>query len=392
MDLEQIVARLEWLDDERRKDKAIISGLQQKVADLTEQLPKQQKMLKEITSDVAHVSGMLARFDHIEGSITNVRVDLTRSLENIEKLRAEKERDVEQSRRGDMESINKAIAEVRKGLEPIAELKTGIQARAEEDFRLNRSIQELQKRLEDSLHTDEEYRRTLRLVGESQRQDSKRLTDLQAESSGLRKRVDEQRGRMELATDMLGKLELRVNDLQNTETERKQTQAAFIEKQNLQNLERDQVWKEWEERLSGIAAQSAGLDTKMQSLDTLQRDVRRAQDSFGDIQQRFERRVNEITEMQRLVEERFRQEWVNFKADDQKRWTNYTLAQEEQQRETARHFAKEEDRLTNLEDLTQEMHDLLNQITQDTQSRIQGLLTLVHDWLDEYQRSFGGRG
>ena len=32
-----------------------------------------------------------------------------------------------------------------------------------------------------------------------------------------------------------------------------------------------------------------------------------------------------------LTEERFRQEWVNFKADDQKRWTNYTLAQEEQQ-------------------------------------------------------------
>ena len=43
------------------------------------------------------------------------------------------------------------------------------------------------------------------------------------------------------------------------------------------------------------------------------------------MKQRFDRRLNEITEMQRLVEERFRQEWVSFKADDQKRWTNYTL-------------------------------------------------------------------
>ncbi len=128
---------------------------------------------------------------------------------------------------------------------------------------------------------------------------SKRLTDLQAEFAGIRKRVDEQRSRMELAGDSLSKLELRFNDLQMSETERRQEQNAFVEKMNLANLERDQSWKEWAERFEAIQAQSVNLDAKLQSLDTLQRDVRRAQDGFGDIQQRFERRVNEITEMQR---------------------------------------------------------------------------------------------
>jgi prefoldin subunit 5 len=160
---------------------------------------------------------------------------------------------------------------------------------------------------------------------------------------------------------------------------------------NLANLERDQAWKEWAERFEAIQAQSVNLDAKMQSLDTLQRDVRRAQDGFGDIQQRFERRVNEITEMQRLGEERFRQEWVNFKADDQKRWTNYTLAQEEQQRETARHFDKLDDRLGSLEDLSQEMNDVLNQITEDTQTHLQGMMAFVNDWLEQYQRTLGSR-
>ena len=203
--------------------------------------------------------------------------------------------------------------------------------------------------------------------------------------------MDEQRGRMELAGDSLSKLELRFNDLQMSETERRQEQNAFVEKMNLANLDRDQAWKEWEERFEAIQAQSVNLDAKLQSLDTLQRDVRRAQDGFGDIQQRFERRVNEITEMQRLGEERFRQEWVNFKADDQKRWTNYTLAQEEQQRETARHFDKLDDRLGNLEDLSQEMNDVINQITEDTQTHLQGMMAFVNDWLEQYQRTLGSR-
>jgi oligopeptide/dipeptide ABC transporter ATP-binding protein len=55
--------------------------------------------------------------------------------------------------------------------------------------------------------------------------------------------------------------------------------------------------------------------------------------------------IGEITEIQRLSEELFRQEWVTFKADDQKRWTNYTLAQEEQLRETSRQFDKYNERM-----------------------------------------------
>jgi chromosome segregation ATPase len=391
MDLEQIITRLEWLDDERRKDKTLIAALQQQVSDLEAQLPKQQKMLKEVSSDVAHISGTLARLDQMQEGISNLRVEFTRSLENIEKLRAEKDRDQEQTRRSDLETLNKSIAELRKGMESVSELKMSMQARVEEEFRLNRAIQEMQKQVEDNLHMDEEYRRNQRLISESQRQDSKRLTDLQAETAGMRKRLDEQRGRFDLASDTLSKLELRFNETQLSETERKQNLAAFIDKQNLLNLERDQAWKEWEERFDGISAQSANLDAKMLALDTLQRDIRRAQDGFNDIQQRFDRRVNEITEMQRLTEERFRQEWVNFKADDQKRWTNYTLAQEEQQRETNRHFEKSEERLTNLEDLTQEMNDLLNQTTQETQSHLQGLIAMMHDWLEEHQRNFSGR-
>jgi chromosome segregation ATPase len=391
MDLEQIITRLEWLDDERRKDKTLIAALEQKVEDLEGQLPKQQKQVKELSTDVAHVSGMMGQFDHLEEGITNLRTELTRVIESNEKLRVDKERDLEQSRRGEVDALKKSIAELRKSVVPIPGLDTKIEARIEEEFRLNRAIQEIQKQVEDNLHMDEEYRRTQRMISEGQRQDSKRLTDLQAEFAGIRKRVDEQRSRMELAGDSLSKLELRFNDLQMSETERRQEQNAFVEKMNLANLERDQSWKEWAERFEAIQAQSVNLDAKMQSLDTLQRDVRRAQDGFADIQQRFERRVNEITEMQRLGEERFRQEWVNFKADDQKRWTNYTLAQEEQQRETARHFDKLDDRLGNLEDLSQEMNDVLNQITEDTQTHLQGMMAFVNDWLEQYQRTLGSR-
>ncbi len=127
----------------------------------------------------------------------------------------------------------------------------------------------------------------------------------------------------------------------------------------------------------------------MQSLDATHRAVKRSQEAFEEITTRFERRVNEITEVQRLVEERFRQEWVTFKADDQKRWTNYTLAQEEQLRETSRQFEKLNGRMGAVEEVEQEVRDTLYQIVEDLQNRLQSLLSVMTELMDEFERAFG---
>ena len=117
--------------------------------------------------------------------------------------------------------------------------------------------------------------------------------------------------------------------------------------------------------------------------------VKRSQESLGNLAERVERRINEITEIQRLGEERFRQEWVTFKADDQKRWTNYTLSQDEQRSEVLRQNEKIGGRVTELEDLIQENQDLLRQVNEQTEKRLQSLLALVHEWVTAYERAIG---
>ena len=167
---------------------------------------------------------------------------------------------------------------------------------------------------------------------------------------------------------------------------------AFIDKQNMAAVERDRIWRDWQTRFELIERQGMGLDAQLQAIEATNRSVRHAQAAFDEITQRFERRINEITEMQRLTEDRFRQEWVAFKADDQKRWTNYSLVQEEQQRELTRQFERNHERLVVIEDITQEMQDLLQQVREENQKRLQSLLAMAHDWVEQYDRVFGRTG
>ncbi|MBN2303197.1 MAG: hypothetical protein JXQ72_01890, partial [Anaerolineae bacterium] len=59
------------------------------------------------------------------------------------------------------------------------------------------------------------------------------------------------------------------------------------------------------------------------------RQMRKLVEDFERIAERLGRRINEVAEMQRLSEERFRQEWNDWIADDQKRWKQFTLTNDE---------------------------------------------------------------
>ena len=223
----------------------------------------------------------------------------------------------------------------------------------------------------------------------AKRRDEKRLIDNQGEVLALRKRADEQRGRIDLAADSLRRLETRVNELATVESERRESYNSFVEKQTLAQVERDRKWNGMVTRFDTIETQAAELESHLQTLHTAQRDVKRAATEVENLSERVDRRINEITEMQRLAEDRFRQEWVTFKADDQKRWTNYSLVQEEQVRESSRSSEKLVGRLTTLEERIQTLEDINQQIIELTEKRQQQQLAMYRDWVAEHEKSLG---
>ncbi|HAE59429.1 MAG TPA: hypothetical protein DCG54_07970, partial [Anaerolineae bacterium] len=123
-----------------------------------------------------------------------------------------------------------------------------------------------------------------------------------------------------------------------------------------------------------------------------QRAVKRSQDSFDDINARLERRIKEITEVQRLAEDRFRQEWVTFKSDDQKRWTNYSLTYDEVQKDVRVELEKINQRVAAVDDVLQAMQDTFQQTNDLTETQLQELMNWTHEWLTNYERILGRSG
>lgn len=389
MDIDQAVKRVQWIEEERRKDKDTIAMMENRIVTLEGSFRAITQQNKDISGEVTRLEAVITRMDQYDANLLQLRVETKHLIEELNKDIKKREDEAEKVRRVEVKAIDNNVVEVRKELQAIPKLEKGILTCAEDDVRLRRSIDELREKIEGVRHEEEEYTRTFRILEDGRRQDAKRLTDLQGEVAALRKRVDDHRGQIEVGNTGLRKTETRLNELVLVEAERREAMTAFIDKQVLTQVERDRVWKEWQTRFETIEKQAIDVEAQLVTLESTHREAKRVQVSLEELTQRVERRINEITEIQRLAEERFRQEWMTFKADDQKRWTNYTLTQEEQRNEVNRQYTKIIEQVTQLEDSLQEIQDLVHQVNELAEKRLQALLALAHDWVSTYERTMG---
>jgi mevalonate kinase len=174
--------------------------------------------------------------------------------------------------------------------------------------------------------------------------------------------------------------------MQLSESDRKAAQIAFIEQQTIAQIDRDRSYKEWKEKFDSIKVQTQAFDAQVLALEEALRKSSRAQETYNELNTKLERRISEVTEMQRLAEDRLRQEWVTFKADDQ---TGYTLTQDEGVKDVRRLLVKLEERIPPIEDLIENIQDQMHQTTSATEQQLQELMNVAHEWLSAYERIMG---
>ncbi|MDY6846461.1 MAG: hypothetical protein SVP52_04940 [Chloroflexota bacterium] len=387
LDGEQLEKRVAWLDNELRNDKTAIAALQSKLETLDTENSALRLRIAELESDITRISTLMTKLEQFELDIHELEGNTIRQFEDIRSTVQEKNIQSDRNQR-EIEDLKPFVSDLRKKVDGVEDNREAIEARKEEDIRLARLIEELKTQLNEIGRFDEDYKRSLRMLEDNRRQDVKRLTDMQGEIAAIRKRQDEIRGKQDLVGDYMRKVETRIKDLLDAESERRESQTAFTEKINMAQVEQERVFKQWADRFEKIEQITEGIDEQLTKLHEINRSVKKSQSGLDEVTQRFERRINEITEVQRLNEDRFRQEWTTFKSDDQKRWSNYVLSQEEQHREMNRGLENLGERFTSLDELYEESQDKLEQLGSEDLKRMQSLLKTIRESIDAYNYIF----
>jgi len=386
-DINQLIQRIDWLDKERQKDKQDLAKLTERLNALEKEKTAVETRLKQMDGDITKAVTAASRVSTVDAMLDQARADVNKQIELLESRRADSEREQERLRQVEREGLNRALTDMRKLLDPVPRLEQGVIARKEEERRVNKLLSEIQTKAAEILRRDDERLRAMAALEEGRRQDAKRVVDLQTEMPELRKRGDENKTKLEILEDLVRRNDVRVGELLTLENDRRLSQMAWMETQAVAAAERERAWNGLRQRAESILRDTEDFGHRMDTYAETHRQMKRSLEENYVNLERIDRRINEAAEIQRLSEERFRQEWNAFLADEQKRWTTHMLLRDEQWRDNDRHVAKIEERINTLEEQAPDMRETIRGMQAIDQARLQALYTLLREQMAEYDQS-----
>jgi len=380
LETEQIDKRVSWLDEQRRKDALEVTRLEELLEALNESARQQSQQLRDLAGEVARIPALEARIRQYDETIAKHRSEILQQLDTQDERRIAREKQLESLRTIDQKKVVGEVQELRDKLKELDRIDEALEVRRREELRISRSVDEIEKKTSQATAAIEDEQRVASGIKEAGEKNNQRINELENRGSSVSKRVDELRSLIDSSEDQLRKLSTRAEVVELGEKELRQSQNLWTEQQAARLAEFERAWIAWEKRFVEFEIQSDDLKERIESYEETHRSLRLLRDELNDVVERLNRRIEEVSEIQRLSEDRFKQDWSTFQADLQKRWSSFKLSSEEQWKE---HERKHEPISEQLKQLQVELDTALSSIDEldrSSKGRISDLVALVQEW------------
>src|SRR5579859_7105596 len=198
MDINQVARMIEWLDEERRRDKALIVKLEEQISHQQETMDVLTRRLGGVESDQSGLRTNVISMVRESDIPDQIRVEAQKLIEATEAKRLNAER--ESQRREDVSRDNqlKAARELNDRLEKLerAAEETGTM-RVERD-RFAQAMTAMQQRVEDVAKKFEDSERRVAFLEEQRRQDTRRLSEAQSELPDIKRDLEGVKAKLDL--------------------------------------------------------------------------------------------------------------------------------------------------------------------------------------------------
>ena len=379
MNLEELIIKIRKNDDQIKSLNRALSIFNNKINEVDNKTSGFLELMRDEKKEIARLNSIVMGLGQFDSTITQVRVDFNRKLDELQKQRKQEEKIRDNLVDADIKSIQSLIKKTKTEL--TNEFEKKISLHQEENTRQINRLNEKEINTDEFLKTFEDIKGKLNSFNQDLRRTIKQVENLRAEVGASRGKQDEVRSKLEINLNSLKNNESRLNEIITTESERRQVQLDFIEKQSLIQKERDRIWVEWEQQFDESSKQTLAL---LPGLKKQQLDLNQSKSDFEGITQQFERRINELTEMYRLMDEKFRKEWATYRSDSEKRWSNISMILDDKQGGYSDQFKSLKDRMVLTEDSTREMQEVLLLMSTEIQKGMQNIMKMVNGWMDAF--------
>lgn len=379
MDNEALNKRIEQLEDQVDSLKKAISKQNTLVNEVGGKTEKYLDIAREQSSEIARLNSQLSSLAQFDTALSKLRIEMSKQIAESEKRTMLEIKMQDNLRDNVINSFDQSINSVKKDF--AEEFDKKMKGFLEENSRWVQRFKEIDAYMEEKISGDEENKANWNLLQLEFRQNKKIIENLTTDFEVYKTRLDDMRSKMEIVINEIRAGENRTSEIIASETERRSAFVTFMEQQTVTKKDQEKKWGEWQ---SQFDASINTINNLLPELQNQQFEMNKTKAAFDEISQKFERRANELTEMYRLMDEKFRKEWDTYKSDSEKRWANLSLTTEDRQGGFTEQFEKIRNRILVVEDSTNDMQEALLLMSREIQKGMHSLMNMVNNWMDAF--------
>ena len=374
-DLSQALQTLAWLDQERRKDKATIAKLQERLDHQKQESAKRAAQIQELHASLSRVQSLLSKVDEFEQMITNYKKELTFQLEKRDETWRKERAEAQRLRRLEHEGMKEHLSRLEKELRVLPRYDEQLSARQAEQERMSQTVQRLEATVADLGKRIEDPTNAVSYLEERRRSDHQRLIEVEKDMAGLTKKMDNLAQKLPPFEQALQKQSTRIDGaLQATKRFDK-----VVEELRVSDFQREQKMQAYLDQAEEVAEEMERIREQTHGFIERRQQVNRALSALESFRKRLERRQDEMAERQRIAEERIEREWEEWQTERAKELKKREIVVDQRWQNQKEIDAKQQQRLEALEDLVRLYRDQLSTLWEVQRKDAAALLTAAQD-------------
>lgn len=365
MDTTQATQMLTWLDEEHRRDRAMLVELRQKVESQAVEISDQAKRIQELEGRLANTQARLGKFTQIDQAMRQLKDELVLMLRQHEDEQVKAEREQVKVRQIERENLARTLNELRRSLEPIDLLQERIATLKAEDQRLGEQVLELQARWVAVQREIAQIPDRITYIETQRPQEQKIIAQVQQDIVELMRRTEAQAAKISLVEELSRRNEQNISALAALREDLKREQARLIEEVKLKEASRDRQMSDWTAEMNRYAETISRQNRRLEEYGKVADVAQQHLVGIEKFKEQIVREQRQVAEAQRLAEIRQRQELQAFLTEDEQRWTKAKLEEEARWHQQASQHDELVNRVATLEKLRLEDVERAQQLAKE---------------------------
>ncbi len=386
-DIGELLSRLDWLDEERRKLSRRLGELEQGMTKQQQAIENRDQRILELETQLSKANLQLAKLSNFDIELEQFKDEVVLLIEQYDQRRVTTQDELEKLRRVEHEVHLRDLAAIRKNLTPISRLEEEMTLRQAEEARLAKLLGGLQAKVTSLQNETETWNQELRFIDDLVKTNRSSTAEISSSHLAISKKIDNTAARTEVISHGLTKIQSSNAELAENVYELKKRIQNWTEQVQVGEYERNQRLKKWEERWEAAEEKLDRFSSDWVDFTKQYNEAKMAVSYLSEWRQEVEMRQKESQEKVRVETIRMQAILDNYKTENEKARRNFEVESDQRWSNAARReaeFSSQVDEILNdLKTLVQEKDKLWR--VQAAQS--EALRKLPLTWLEEVEKA-----